>query len=593
MTPERFQRLRAAVKPSYDKLRGHREQMALFQRNIAGPHFGDENTVDTRPVNMLELWHSQMLQNLSSADPQVLCLTHDENLKAAAREMELALNETLSRMHFADEHRLFVSGALTGVGIMMVGLETATRRMVDEDLLPMTNVFVEAIALEDFVLDMTANKWNTNQVTFCGHRYRMSLDDIRNNPDFDPEERERVWQQEQPAAERLRAISLGNGQIYDKFTDMGELWSLFVPEENEIVTFMTTEQGHGAGGVKPLRTVKWTGPRHGPYHWFGFKQIINNVLPLPPAANLFDADDLLNKLYTQCGLDASRQKTLFVTSVQGKKDGEVIRDAVSGSVIVSDNPAAGREVSLGGVNPNTLAMAENVKQMVSYIAGNLDSLAGLAQEGGTLGQEQIIKNSASMSVRAMQVAVSNATEAILQDVAFYLHHHPQPQRSLTLSINGGRTKLPITWPMQQDENGVEFDSRQGEFDQYAIKLVPYSTVYMTPGERAQQLERIYMQIIMPIVASGAPPPEGLDVLLSYLAKYMGMPEIEEMYPASQQYDNEQRGGGDNGMRKPPMSTRNYVRTSVAGGMTPQAASQQAQMALLGGGGNNNQQPGAA
>ena len=580
-------RLRQAIGPSYRKLEGARNQMAALMRSICGPNYGEQNDCETRPVNITWLWTVQMLQNLSSANPQVLCLTHATELKSAAREMQLALNQTLKRMEFSAEHKRFVLGMLLGVGIMQVGLETRERRVVDEEELPLTSVFVESIALEDFVLDMTANKWDMNQVTFCGHRYRMPLLEIRNNPDFDKEERERCTEREAPTHERLETISKGQSEIYDKFTDMGELWSIFVPEEREVVTFMASEQGKAAAGGKALRTVRWTGPEHGPYHWAGFLDVINNVLPLPPAANLVESDDLVNKLYVQCGKDASQAKSVLVASSSAKKDAEEIRDAEPWQILISDNPGATQVFTLGGVNPNSLTMAMNAKDITSYMAGNLDAIAGLSQQAGTLGQEEIIKSSSSASVQALHVAVTNATGAIIRDVAFYLHKHPQEQMELTLDIPGTKLTQPITWPMQTDEYGTEFDSREGRFDQYEIDIVPYSSKALTPGERGQQLERIYQQYVLPIETSGLPPPPSLERLLAKLARLYGMPEITELYDPAANYDQQQRAGMGEGMRKPTVTSRNYTRTSFSGGASPLAHSQQMQAALLGAGGVGN------
>ena len=94
-------------------------------------------------------------------------------------------------------------------------------------------------------------------------------------------------------------------------------------------------------------------------------------------------------------------------------------DTPDGHILCVDNPEAFQEVSMGGVNQQSLAFAMNAKDMASYVMGNLDALAGLGQSAGTLGQEKIIKSSSSDRMRAMQTSMSDATQKVIQDIAFY------------------------------------------------------------------------------------------------------------------------------------------------------------------------------
>lgn len=594
LSTERFRRLARAVRPSYNALKPFREAATSIQNQYLGPHYGKVST-DERPINMMEMALTLHVNELSSANPQVLCLTHSQELKAAAREKQLALNETLKRMDFAGEHRLWVMSALIGWGILQVGLETTDRRMVDEEMLPTTNVFVETIPLDDWVHDQSAKKWGNQQVKFCGHRYSVSLKWAKSNPDFDPEVRARLVARDKPLDNTMEAASRGAETMTDMFVDMVDLWSLWVPPEEDsepgyIVTCSASENGQSAD-AKPLRVVEWTGPEHGPYHRLGFGVVLNNVIELAPATNWQAAEDLTNKLFTRLGNDSAQAKTIGVTGLQGKVDAERVIDSHHGQTICLDNPGQFHLETFGGVDQVMLAFANQMKAITSYIMGNLDSQAGLGQEASTLGQEQIIKSSASGRMRAMQEIVATATRKVISDIAFYLHKHPVDQMNLTLELPGN-SKLPITWPMQQDENGIEFDSREGEVDEYQIDIVPYSMTSLPPGARAQLLERIYMQIILPIVSSGMPPPEGLDVLLAKLAEYYSLPELTEIYKPSAQPPQQPMSGGHGGGIRPPTNST-YTRKSVAAPMSQQKMDQQMQLAMMGGGGAlNNAKSGA-
>lgn len=55
-------------------------------------------------------------------------------------------------MGFEKEHREFTLSAIFSVGIMLVGLDVVDSPEIDGEPLPITDVFVECINFEDFVL---------------------------------------------------------------------------------------------------------------------------------------------------------------------------------------------------------------------------------------------------------------------------------------------------------------------------------------------------------------------------------------------------------------------------------------------------------
>lgn len=589
----RVKRLARAIKPSYDKLKPFREMPQEIMRQYVGPHYGEAGSKDARPVNMLEMALTQYRTELSSTNPQVLCSTHVPELRSAATELELALNETLKRMDFSAEHKLWVMSALIGVGIMQVGMETISQRVIDGEIVPETNVFVETIAIDDWVHDVSAKKWNNRQVTFCGHRYLMPLEDVKENEMYDKEVRSRLGKKDKHPDDEMASMSTGTSEVEDVFVEMVELWDIWVPADKTIVTFVANEMGTGVID-KPLRQIDWEGPPHGPYHLFGFNPVINNVMPLSPASNWYDIDDLMNKLVVQMGVDASRAKNIGLTSSATRSDAETIRTTENGQIAVVDNPTGFTTQTIGGVNQQTLGFSQVIKQLVSYSMGNLDAIAGLASQAGTLGQEEIIKSSSNARVQAMQTAVAEATRAVIRDIAYYLHNLSTQELSLTMKV--GESTVALTWPYQEDEYGIEFDSREGEIWQYHIDIVPYSMTSLPPGARAQQLERIWQQIVLPVIGSGMQPPDGFIELLKQLAKLYNMPEIASLYKTAaisyEQQQMQQQNAG-NRMPKPVTSSREYVRTSRSAGMSPQAADQQMMLAAMGAGGSNNRPTGAA
>ena len=579
MDYKRFKALRDAIEPSQKQLQPFREELADALKSYTGPHYGQQ-AMDDRPINMLQLSVESLLQQLSSRAPQVLVLTHRTELQSAAIEMELALNLALKKMRFEQEHRLWVLSAIFLVGIMEVGLDIVDMPEIDGEELPITEVFCEAIMFDDFVFDTTATKWDKRQVSFWGHKFRMSLEAAKKNKSFDKEAREALKAIEQPTENKdgMSKLSKQDGHgNNDPFTDMCEIWQIFVPEENEVITFSCT------GGDKPLKTVKWKGPKRGPYHMVGFNPVLNNIIPLSPVANWIALDDLENKLYTKLGEQASRQKTIGITDLQGVTDGQTIIKTSDGDVIAVGNPNAFKEASFGGVNQQTLGFALNVKSMADFVMGNLSAQMGLGASANTLGQEQMIKQASNIRIGSMQGVLQSATEGILEDIAFYLHHHPTQEYDLTREIPGTDIKLPIKWPRRDNGFGEEMDVRTGEYEEYMFSIEPYSMTEVSPGQRAQLLQSIWRQDILPAVQLGIQP----DVYkyLDKLAKYYDLPELRELVPMIQEsMDPRERTGRSGSGPQPGKPNGQYTRENVSRGMTDRGMDQQREMMALAGGG---------
>lgn len=575
MDTDRFQQLRNAIEPARKQLEPFRDELANALKAYTGPHYANNGSAE-RPINMLQLSVESMLQQLSSRAPQVLCTTHKPELRGAAVELELALNQAIRQMDFENEHRLWVLSAIFLVGVMEVGLDVVEFVEIDGEEVPITEIFCETIMFDDFVYDTTATKWDRRQLGFVGHKYRISLAEAKSDVRFNKEAREALKPIETQIDETAKLSRQNEGHT-NPFTEMCEIWQVFVPEENEVVTFSLN------GGNAPLRTVKWEGPRHGPYHLLGFNPVLNNIMPLAPVANWLDLDDLENRLLSKLGRQASRQKTIGIVDLQGVSDGQNIIKASDGDVVPVGNPNSFKEASFGGVNQQTLGFAMNVRSMADFVMGNLSAQMGLGASADTLGQEKMIRQAANVRIASMQGVLLSKTKAVLNDIAFYLLNHPTIEMDLTLQIPGADIELPLKWPFRNDDNGNEIDARQGAAEQYDISIEPYSMTAVSPGERAQMLRSIWTQDIMPMMSMGIQP--DVNAYLAKLAKYLDLPELHEIVPMSQDArDPQERMVGAAGAPVAGKPNGQYTRNNVSRGMTPQAEQQQQAMMLMAGSG---------
>lgn len=196
----------------------------------------------------------------------------------------------------------------------------------------------------------------------------------------------------------------------------------------------------------------------------------------------------------------------------------------------------------------------------------------------------MIRQAANVRIGSMQGVLLTATQGVLQDIAFYLHHHPTVEYDLTLEITGMDMKLPVKWPHRDNGYGEEVDVRKGDYEQYDITIQPYSMVDVSPGERAQLLRDIWARDIVPAIQLGIQP--DVHAYISQLAKYLDLPELTNIVPMAQESQDPQerlasRGGAVPQAGKPG---GRYVRENVSRGMTPQALDQQREMLAFAGGG---------
>lgn len=575
MDEKRFASLKTAIDQSRKQLEPFRTELADALRNYTGPHYGNTSVGD-RPINMLQLSVDSLIQQLSSRAPQVLCRTKKTNQKAAAAELELAMNDSLKEMDFEQEHKMWCLSAIFLLGILEVGLDVVETPTVDDESLPITKVFCEAIMFDDFVCDTAGARLDRRRCAFWGHKTAMNLKDVKSNPIFDKEARDLLKEDDGNSDDETAHIAQTRSSNTEQFNKTIEVWQIFLPYDNEIVTFAKEAN-------KPLRTVKWKGPAHGPYHFLGFSTVLNNMLPLSPVMNWMDLDDLLNKLYVKCGAQAARQKTIGVTDTGSVKDGQTIIKADDGDVIVANNPNAFKEATFGGVNQQTMGFALNVKSQADFAMGNLSGQMGLGASASTLGQEQMIKQAGDARMSAMQGVIMSATQKVLKDIAFYLWDHPTVEMNLTRKIQGTNISLEFAWPRRVDGFGNEFDSRTGSYDDYGISIVPYSMTELAPAARAQLLRQIWREDILPLVQLGVMP-DPIAYLTSLAALY-DLPELLDMIPATQaSMPQEAMGGSPGGMPKPGKPNGNYTRQNVSQGMSPQAMDQQREMSMLAGNG---------
>jgi hypothetical protein len=247
-----------------------------------------------------------------------------------------------------------------------------------------------------------------------------------------------------------------------------------------------------------------------------------------------------------------------------------------GDTIKVRDPRNVAEFSTGGIKQETLAFAMHVKDLYSYMAGNLDMLGGLGAQSETLGQDQLLSASASMRIQKMQKEVTEFTTGVIEDLMFYLWYDPNPKQRDVVKTAPGFESIAITVPFNPED-------REGDYIQYNIKMEPYSMQHHSPESKMQGIRTIILEMVQPLLPMMEAQGVTLDVegLFKTVAKLSNIPEITDIIKFSDPSTLDQPVGSSEVAGKAAVTTRRYERRSIPGA-TDKGKSQVLQQALLGG-----------
>jgi len=561
--PDDLKRLRDAMSFSRNKLRAFREDRLDAIKQYVGKYYGENGADEEVPVNYYELAVTIYMQQLVGGAPRASVSPLEQNLKPHATDLKIALDRTAERIGLESTLWRTAQDALFGAGIVKIGMNEPGGEAWWSEI---GEPFVIWVDLDDWVMDMTAKTWEA--MAFCGNRYRVPLSTVRESEQFDKKVRENLKPTRKSSTtpegdEKASTIGGGLDAEIDEYEDEVELWDIWLPREGLVITLSADDENS-----RPLRVVKWTGPRNGPYRMLGYSLVPSNIMPLPPVAIWKDLHDLGNELYLKLGRQALRQKSILPFRGGSDEDAEAIRESSDGDILRVDGEVP-QEVSYGGPQQVNLAMFLGVNELVNRHFGNLDSLGGLSPTAETLGQEEMLSQNANQRIIFMRRRVDCFVDGILTDLAHYLYNDPLVSMPLTKRVPRTSVEVPFTWTP---------DSRRGNPSLYRISIEPYSLQYRNPqvqvGRVLSHIQNLILPVLPVLEAQGIG--VNFDALLKMIAEKEDLPELADVL-----FFQEPSGlPMAEGAGQPAVTTRNYNRRSIPGAGRSQKENALAQ-ALLG------------
>jgi hypothetical protein len=525
-----MEKLRERVRTSREVLRPFREERELAIREYAGPYYG-KRLGHRIPTNFLSLFVDIHVRQLAAHAPRVLATTEVKGLHPFAKTVEKAINYRLKEIVFEDTVQRWVKDALFRMGILRVAEEhydtDIAEGETEETGVPLMRPHLQVISLDDWVHDAAARVGGSQlfrNVTFCGHIQRQRREVFEELKFIPKKVRDKFLESGKSMQEggerRAEDIPRGRSFNHEDYDPIVEWFNLWLPREKKIV-WLPME-----GSTKPLHVMDWNGPEHGPYHLLGFATVPDSPMPKSVIDDVLDlhyfANNLMNKMENQ----ARRQKIL--NAFRGTpEDAQRANAASDGDWFHLENPEGIKEVSLGGADPMSMTLFLQVRQLISYLGGNMDIVGGLGAQSETATQDQMLGASAGMRLEDMQDRTMSATKRVVEALAEYAWHDEAFDPPLYKRIEGLNLALPTSFA---------FEDRQGKFPDYHIKLEPYSMRDQSPESRARDLMQLVTQIVLPLMQTGIPQQQGITLDLSEVLRlysgYKGIDDIERILTLS-------------------------------------------------------------
>ena len=554
--PGELKRLREAMHWSEEKLSRFRHEHKDLLKQYVGSHYGTGGSPDKVPINLIELGVNIFQRQIASQAPQGLVTTVHKQLKPVGYQLQLALNYTIRKMQL--ENALNTAGieALFMMGVLKIGLANDYSIGGDDGTLADPgDLFVEPVLFEDFIVDMSAKRWE--KVAYMGNRYRVSVDWVKNNPAFDEETRNKVVPDEVGGSPKIRPVqtdTLSKGQdLYrEEFQKSVDLIDLWLPGEQKVITVVS-----GDDSLPPLAEVVWQGPRHGPYHILSFEQVPGNLIPLSPVSLWKDLHEITNRLTNKLVRQAENQKTIIGVPGSAKEDGERVVNAGDMEAILMDAGGTIQEHKFNGADPSTMATAIWAKDIFSYMAGNLDAIGGLSTQSDTLGQDQLLRQSASQRVQDMQQRMARFTRNVISDLSWYIWNDPLISVPIQMPI--GKTGLVV-------DDVFDVTKKNGDFFAFNFDVEPYSMQQRTPSERLASVMQFSQSVLFPMLPMLMQSGIGVDFekFFKLFSEYMNLPELADLLIFSNGENVQGPGPSQPPTGKPGFTTRKTIRENRSG-----------------------------
>ena len=581
---EFLDRLKDQVQMAEKELEPFREQFKRRQALYAGHGYGDnQEEVDT-PFNVYNLALRIYQRRLIGGEPRANVRATSAEARPTAYDISLACEQLFKEINLQDTMKEIVQQAMNGVGIVKVGVVTTGSHEMQGVLHDEEQAFCDMILTEDFAFDTNAKKWEEKD--WCGDKYRVILEDLIDNPEWNQEtvaglNTQEVRQDEDLKngdEESVKRMGMQDSVFRDDLRQRVTVWDIWLRRENVVITVPD-------GKAEILRVVEYDGPENGPYFLFRPDVLAGNILPVAPGSHLESMAKLVNRALRKLGNQLDRQKTnqAITPTAQNAGDDKTIQDCEDGDVIVVQDPLNSKEIRSGGIDQQSYAFTQGLMSWYNWLGGNFESIGGLASRADTAMQQEMELSGANGMVDELADKFNQFLGRVMEALAYYEYTNTSKTRQLVKRWEGSGQEIPVEWGPR---------NRGRDFFQFEFEVDPFSLRSKTPEQRLKQVLDLIPRATQLAQAKMLFAQVGDDLdteaMWSLIVRYTGLTELTGMIRAGGQPISAAPS------TRPPSSNvggqpREYIRHNVSsGGNGMQGPQQQALEQMMAAGRSNDQ-----
>jgi hypothetical protein len=563
-------------------LKPFRETVVRMSQLVVGTHWSQLGADKPQPLPLLSMYQATMTRRLVAANPRVSVTTWSPQMRAQASALEGWMNPEIENMDLAGTLRSVTAAALYCVGVTKVGLAMPANAAKANWDVRVGEPFASDVLLDNLVFDMHAS--SHREFGYIGDRYRVPIDVIKDSKLYD-KSRLKLEPMEDPQFNNQGDLRVGviGRDFYsskEEWEDFVDLWDIYIPRHRMVITIPDTSIWDGEGsGEEPLRIADWVGPDEGPYHMLRLgNEIPGNVLTAAPMQSLVDLHESANNALRKLRRQVERQKDILIVGGSATDDAQNLTNLSDGDAGAINNIQSLEQKSYGGPNPQVYAAFGEFKNLFSWAAGNLESLAGLSPQAKTLGQDQMLSQASSSMVAAMQDQVLAHAGEVVKSLAWYWWNHPRMEMRSKFEPNGNpQYAIPRSLKPASAPSGIRRTGRLSDLD---FKVQPFSLQGSTPQQRAATISGLMQTIVMPILPLLQQQGASIDLseFLRVMAKYLDLPELPTIVKTTEPVQD-QKGQSDQ-PTMPAQTNRTYTRVSQ-GNQTEDNKAQTGRMMMSG------------
>lgn len=474
-----------AVKAARIARRKHERFWTRYRKEIVGSWYRGREEGIQRIINYPYLFETTFMPELCARLPEPnVTATLMDTYAIHAQSMRTALVAIARRQKFLEQLRLAVADSFYAAGFIKTGLDSAIDGDApapgsfygDPEWLEPTMPFAERISPFDMLWDDAAQGWD--RCAYIGNEFFRDRNLVLADPRYDPaalqgiESADALLDDETPQRRRFEHYE---GDL----PEFVRLIEFFVRPTRQLYTLIE----YAKDCFRIIRKVPYVGPPNGCYHKIGYKDVVDRVMPLAPAAAWFEQYIELEINERKANEQAQAEKRVVTAEEDAAQAAKKFKAARPDDLIVGAKGIS--EIHTGGVTAERLTYIQRCEALLERSSGVTDLKRGVSKSSETATESSILQSNANVKIADMRRAIARTAQEVYEDWKWYFLYTPSIMvRDTMMMPDGMPAEVEIQGGPEIDPvYGMPIPNQPGP-DDYRVDVDP-DTLYADTSQIKQ------------------------------------------------------------------------------------------------------------